>query len=507
MLSLKKAGSLQIIVFLFFGLLFGASVFLISDLPSRALVVVLIGIAFPFIAAIIGDLRRFLMVAIVVAIPLRIDANVRRIFENQAGASSLGISLIDVFVILLLVWWIIELVTKESTKIRFYPQITIPALLYFEACLVTVLWAPRLDLAMLELIMMVKVLLLFFVLANQIRDESDLKLVVWSFIFILAFQAVLGNLQVIFGKNLNLGFLGEYQGSRDEIKELGKMYRVGGTLGHPNRLAMFLELLLPMCMAVSFTSQQRRVRIFGFMIFGAGFVALIMTGSRGGWGGAIAGLFLFFYFLIKTKHLSLKNLIGPAFAVIILITIVGFAFSDILEKRFFGEDYGSAESRIPMFQIAFNVIDAHPIGGVGINNYQVKMKNYMKTVHALKYKSIDRPVHNMYLLITGETGFIGLFSFLTLLVFVLRTCYKTIHMQNTFCSVVSTSVLSGFVGFLLHGLVDKHPPGGYSLFYALLAVAASSYFIARKQEEKMKTQDIKNTGRSAEAVQYSKIKV
>ncbi len=482
MLSLKKTGALQIVVFLLFGLAFGASVFFIGDLPSRALTVVLMGIAFPFVAAIIGDLRRFLTVGIILAIPLRIDANLRRIFENQAGASSLGVSLIDVFVVLLFVWWLIELVTKEKTKIRFYPQITIPAFLYFEACLVTVLWAPRLDLAMLELIMMVKVLLLFFVLANQIRDEKDLKLVIWAFIFIVAFQAVLANLQVLFGKNLNLGFLGEYQGSKEEIKELGKMYRVGGTLGHPNRLAMFLELLLPVCLTVSFTSKRRRERVLGFLVFGLGFVALIMTGSRGGWGGTVIAMVLFFYFLIKTKHLSLKDLVGPAFGVIVLITIVGFAFSDILERRFFGEDYGSAESRIPMFQIAFNVIDAHPIGGVGINNYQVKMKNYMRTVHALKYKSIDRPVHNMYLLITGETGFVGLLTFFALLIFALRTCLKTIYMRNAFCSVVSISVFGGLVGFLAHGMVDKHPPGGYNLFYALLAVAAASHFIARREE-------------------------
>ena len=67
-----------------------------------------------------------------------------------------------------------------------------------------------------------------------------------------------------------------------------------------------------------------------------------------------------------------------------------------------------------MFQIAFSVIEAHPLGGVGVNNYAVVMQEHDNTILGRRFGTMRRPVHNIYLLITGETGFIGLMSFLWL---------------------------------------------------------------------------------------------
>jgi O-antigen ligase len=333
------------------------------------------------------------------------------------------------------------------------------------------------DLATLELVQMAKVLLLFFIVANQIRGRDDLRLVLWALIATVAFESVLAIIQAASGKRLDLGFLGEAQND----KEAGKMYRVGGTLGHPNRLAMYLELLLPLTLGLFWTGKKKWHRFFAITVFGLGLIAMLLTGSRGGWIGLLFALVVFIYFVIKTKKLALRAILGPGLFALLILLGIAFAFSDVILHRFQGEDYGSAESRIPMIQIALNLIAANPIGGVGINNYQVVMHKYNNSIRALQYISIDRPVHNMYLLITGETGLIGFITFAILIFFLFKVLNRATKSRDLLLSITAASLFAGYAGFMVHGLVDKHSPGGYALFYVMLAVSAAVYYMTKRE--------------------------
>ena len=161
-------------------------------------------------------------------------------------------------------------------------------------------------------------------------------------------------------------------------------------------------------------------------------------------------------------------------------TLVITFFSESIEQRLFGDDHGSAISRIPMFQIAFSVIEAHPLGGVGVNNYAVVMQEHDNTILGRRFGTMRRPVHNIYLLITGETGFIGLMSFLWLVFAIMRTNYMGIKSRDDLLAVISTCLFAGFAGFLLHGLVDKHIPGGNQFYYLLMAMSVVTYLIGRE---------------------------
>jgi putative inorganic carbon (HCO3(-)) transporter len=476
----RKVLSAQFFLFLVLGGILGLSVATIAEMPNRLMAVILLGIAFPFVAFMTGDVRRFLMVAIVFAIPLSIDINFRHSFEEQAGAATMGIALRDIFMLLLLLWWLVEIVTSEERPVHFFARTTVPAIVYFEACLLTLLWAPRMDLAVLEIVQMIKVLLLYFIVANQIRDKRDIQLICWTLVASVCFESVIAILQMITGKSLALGFLGETQiTSRDTEK----MMRVGGTLGHPNRLALYLELLLPLCLGLFWTETKKKKRLIALVIFGLGFTALIVTGSRGAWIGVVLSLILFFYLLYRNSHVSLRSLIGPSFLALFILSVLVIGFSGYIERRISGEDHGSAISRIPMFQIAFSLIEAHPIGGVGINNYTIKMREYNDTLIGRRFKTIARPVHNMYLLITGETGVIGLFAFLWLLVGLSSSILMAAQSKDLLISITAIGLLAGLVAFLIHGFVDKHPPGGYPLFYCLMALAAALYYKSRHLED------------------------
>jgi len=476
----KKIISLQFLIVVFVGAVLGLSVITISGMSTRLMIVALIGMAFPFVAFIVGDVRRFLLAMIAMSIPLHIDVNFKHIMENQAGAATLGISLRDVFVILLLIWWIIEMTTSEEITFRFFARVTLPAIIYIEACLLTFLWAPRLDLAILEIVQMVKVFVLYFVVANEIRDKSDLKLVIWMLCLTVAFESTIAAIQIVTGKSLSLGFLGELQ---IRERDVSKVMRAGGTLGHPNRLAMFLEFLLPLVFGAFLLEKRALYRMVAIGIFALGIAAMVMTGSRGGWGAMLVSIIIFFWLLIRNRHIAARQIFGPAFVTIMMMFMIYLIFSDTIHRRLFGEDYGSAMSRIPMFQIAFSIIESHPVGGVGINNYAVVMREYNNTILGRRFRTIPRPVHNLYLLITGETGFIGLITFLILVFAVLRILAQTIWSPDVQLSIIAISIFSGFIAFFVHGFVDKHPAGSNPLFYLLMALAVAAFSLAKNEKD------------------------
>jgi len=254
-----------------------------------------------------------------------------------------------------------------------------------------------------------------------------------------------------------------------------------GTLGHPNKLATFFETLLLLSIGAFLVEKKLWLKITSIVILGLGLVTLIMTGSRGAWIGFAVSFAIFIIFSLLNKHLNAKAVLKPVVLAVLLMMIAAMTFSDMLSVRIFGEDYGSAESRIPMFQIALNVIAAHPLGGVGINNYQVNMREYNDSVRAMRYTTIPRPVHNMYLLIIGEIGFIGFAAMMFLLISLIIILLKTVSSSSPLLAVMSICILGGVCAFCVHGTVDKHPPGGYAPFYVMMALASSAFLLNRRR--------------------------
>ena len=477
----QKNNSVQILLFLCIGLFVGLALSYAAGMPNKGLFVIVGGLGFPFMLLLVKDLRRFLMIGAIFSIPIHLDVNFMHIFERQAGASTAGVSLSDIFVLGLLLIWLIEIASRDRPYTVFFARVTLPAILYFEAAALTMLWAPRLDLAFMEVFRMFKVLLLFFMLINHIRDEEDLRIAVWALIGTLAFEGLISGLQIIKGGRLGLDFLGEAPPDPDGDASL---WRVMGTLGHPNKLATFIESLLLLCLAAFLVEKKKILRYVAIVVFGLGLITLIMTGTRGAWIGFIMAFAVFLFFSLRNRHIDMKMIVKPAITAVLLMALVVVAFSDMLTERIFGDDYGSAASRIPMFQIAFNVISAHPIGGVGINNYQVNMREYNDSVRAMRYTTIPRPVHNMYLLVTGETGFVGFAMMMLMLFSLLATLLKTVSSSSPLIALTSICILGGITAFCVHGMVDKHPPGGYAPFYAMMAVAVSAYLIDRRRRSR-----------------------
>jgi len=71
------------------GILLGVSTLAFSSLPPKLLPLFLLGALFPFLGVIFGDVRKLLLAAIILDIPLKIDINFNYL-EDRAELGAIG---------------------------------------------------------------------------------------------------------------------------------------------------------------------------------------------------------------------------------------------------------------------------------------------------------------------------------------------------------------------------------------------------------------------------------
>ncbi|RME46654.1 MAG: O-antigen ligase domain-containing protein [Caldilineae bacterium] len=180
--------------------------------------------------------------------------------------------------------------------------------------------------------------------------------------------------------------------------------------------------------------------------FLAGMVALIATQSRSGWTAFAIALLLVILQALR-KQIGLKAIA----VMIVIMVLVGVAFSGQIQERFTADDKGSAESRIWLAEWAFNIIEHHMFTGIGLNNTWILALHRKYLPLELVGKRILYVVHNKYLMVWVETGLFGLLAFAGMLLTAVWRALKTLLVaQNGRVSLLVTSLLAGLSVNLIH---------------------------------------------------------
>jgi O-antigen ligase len=158
-------------------------------------------------------------------------------------------------------------------------------------------------------------------------------------------------------------------------------------------------------------------------------------------------LILFGFFLSRRRGLSLRAPI----AILVILALLYLPFHNVISARLFGDDKGSAASRIPLMYLAFRIFADNPVLGVGANNFSVAMGPYLTSEfrHGFLYA-----VHNKYLLVLCETGIGGLAAFLAFLFAALRRGWHCWNFRDSFLSPLALGFLVGIAGHIVHMNVD-----------------------------------------------------
>lgn len=199
--------------------------------------------------------------------------------------------------------------------------------------------------------------------------------------------------------------------------------RAYGTFGQPNPLAAYLELSLPILIAVTFVplAHRRSLEAPSYFILPAmvaitgGAVGLALTQSRGGWlGFAAAGLVLLGGFPPRAR---VAVAVGASAALAcVLSSGMGTALTDRLASL---SDAGSSrvhvtpenwsnQERRAHWGAALNMFRAFPWTGVGAGGFDDAYREYTSD---WRFRVNRGHAHNGYLQMAAQAGVAGLIGF------------------------------------------------------------------------------------------------
>lgn len=202
--------------------------------------------------------------------------------------------------------------------------------------------------------------------------------------------------------------IGIYQYSKTPI-------RVLGLHGNPNAYstALLISLYLGVA-ALSLYRDGRRWLIAPYAVIVT--AALMATGSRGAWVGAVAGMGVFMILLIAQHwrvHRGRALLIGVGgvlTGVLMLYGVFTSASPSVQARMSSVLSIDANMDRVTLYGTMVRMIKANPLFGVGMGNIKVRFAEFLGAeggeVHGI--------AHNYFLQSLGETGIVGT-AFLILL--------------------------------------------------------------------------------------------
>lgn len=198
-------------------------------------------------------------------------------------------------------------------------------------------------------------------------------------------------------------------------QKLSGAAQAAGTMGHQNLLGFMLHFVtLPL---LAFVLAGERGKIFKLGVLAA-LIAVAFGASRGSVGFAGIGIAILFFLSMVRKPTAHKwKMAGLGVLALAIVTpVVISSFADRYEVR--PDSQSSNDERLAFEAAAKAMWSDHPMG-VGANQYVVtaNVDGYSARAGvAWNWGIRSAQVHNMYLLIAAETGWIGLITFVMLFV-------------------------------------------------------------------------------------------
>jgi O-antigen ligase len=281
---------------------------------------------------------------------------------------------------------------------------------------------------------------------NRIHSRDGLVFILVLLLVGLILESLIIVLMQVVGRGFSFaGIMGNIYA---ESTSLEGVSRIGGTLISANTAGSYLSMLLVPAFSIMLTKLKKPYKWLGLIAFTCGAIALILTGSRGAWLAAFISFVIFGIVSFRRGWLDLRIVVIGA----VIGILIGLAFYTPIYDRIFGYDAGAAAGRIPQYQVAFQIIKDHPFFGVGANNYPVIQPRY------LGYDSSNKvfrwAVHNKYLLVWAETGFLGLLFFVLFLISTLRQGFKIARIEDHLLSPLALGFTAAIAGQMVHMFFD-----------------------------------------------------
>ncbi len=197
-------------------------------------------------------------------------------------------------------------------------------------------------------------------------------------------------------------------------QKLSGAVQATGTADHQNILGMMVVMALIPLVALVLEGERRIVTYAGII---AGLIVVAGGGSRATMGFSIAGLVLLLVLSLWRRVTARKGkVLGIALLIGMIFIPLGFA---TLTDRFGGSAMENVEDQRPAFEQAARSIAADYPFGVGANTYVLiaNGQGYSQRAGVSWFGgNLAAPVHNSFLLMRAEMGWLGQLIMLAILI-------------------------------------------------------------------------------------------
>ncbi|MEI8103916.1 MAG: O-antigen ligase family protein [Candidatus Moraniibacteriota bacterium] len=289
-------------------------------------------------------------------------------------------------------------------------------------------------------------LLFLWVVAPRIQTTSQQKALLGGWLLALSLIASEALLAFILG----------YETTFD--------HRLHGVFLSPNALALFI-FPTPLLLLFFFqTTRDFSFRLLLSLLTILNLVVLYLTFSYTVWISLIISLFVWILF----QYPSTRKKISISFLLLISILIASQTQQEKITNWFTSPERSSLASRDIIWRASLQMIQDHPIIGIGAGNFQSTYLEYQQFFPPYLEWAVPEP-HHIFLAFWLESGLIGLISFLIFLSFVFYTLF--LHIRKNPTLIIGFFLLAYFVGISVQGLFDTpfwSLPLAYSFWYAVL---------------------------------------
>lgn len=249
--------------------------------------------------------------------------------------------------------------------------------------------------------------------------------------------------------------------------------RLRSLSGEASWFGMYLAFVFPWLMSYYFTERKTYKYIYLALIVYA-LILTFLTYSRTAYFIISFQIFAFFMIIFyKGTHRHRRQLLwvliitGLLLGVLIIETNAGDKIVQIYlslfeqDTEFYKSNIGRLGSQLTAIKMGLS----HPLAGVGLGQYGFYMPDYIpawaldsREINLWASSSSDTPwppVHGLWTRILAETGFVGLFLWLSVWISVLIAVwkrYRKLYQIEQQYSILALSLLISILGLMLNGL-------------------------------------------------------
>lgn len=316
----------------------------------------------------------------------------------------------------------------------------------------------------------------YFLLTAQMSFAPKRKLV---FTTVLLITSTLLSLYGLYQYKIGVAPLATWEDPNIEDKAT----RIYATLNNPNLLAGYLLAAVPLALSCCLAFLVQKRWLFSLLlafVFLVTTLATILTGSRGGYLGLVAGLIaiavIFGNALIKERP-RWRPIIFIGALLFILAIFASLHYLPSLEQRiasiFAGREHSSNSFRMNVWSACLTMLKDNWWFGIGVGNQAFRLAYglYMRSgFDALGAYCVP-------LEIAVETGVFGLLAFAVLLLAILCRAHLNFTLpQATWHKYLSAGATASLIAMTIHGLVDTvfYRPQVHFIFWLIVSILVAT---------------------------------